>query len=244
MITTTIGLVLAIASASGGQTEARGGAAPCDTPATTVAEARTMDSTRQQPAATFDVTRFDSATAVSLRSLLDAAAARGLPTAPLVNKALEGSARRASSSKILEVVRSYVASMAEARDLLGVESTATEVYAGADALRAGVDPRVLVALRETRPPGSADIALMVITDIVKRGVPSMTARDAVNSIARMPRSDDVLLGLQQTVAKNALRGPTMAVDALTRYVRSTVSGSNSPSAPAAVDRKPIRPPTP
>jgi hypothetical protein len=62
------------------------------------------------------------------------------------------------------------------------------------------------------------------------------------TIARMPRSDDALLGLQATVAKNALRGPGMAVDALNRYVRTTMPGNGGP--PVTLDRKPIRPPSP
>ena len=36
----------------------------------------------------------------------------------------------------------------------------------------------------------------------------------------------------------------LAVDALNRYLRGTVSGGNPPSAPATTDRKPIRPPSP
>jgi len=110
-------------------------------------------------------------------------------------------------------------------------------------LRSGIDPKVLVAIRATRPAGTAVMPLMVLTDIVRRGVPMATARDAVTSIARMPRSDDALLGLQVTVARNSVRGPGMAVDALNRYLRGTVQGSNPPSAPATGDRKPIRPPS-
>ena len=85
-------------------------------------------------------------------------------------------------------------------------------------------------------------ALVVLTDVVKRGVPAATAREAVSAIARMPKSDDALLGLQSTVAKNSQRGPGMALDALNRYVRGTVSGAVSPSTPATSDRKPVRPP--
>jgi hypothetical protein len=85
---------------------------------------------------------------------------------------------------------------------------------------------------------------MVLTDIVQRGIPSIPARDAVTSIARMPSSDDALRGLRETVAKNSVRGPGMAVDAMNRYVKGTVSGAIPTSAPATPDRKPIRPPSP
>ncbi len=192
----------------------------------------------------FDASRFDSVTAFALRSLLDNAAARGLPTGPLVSRALEGAARRASSDHILKVVRDHAAALADARDALGVESRVNELDAGAMAIRSGIPRAALRAIRLSRPGGSVEMPLTVLTDIVQRGVPSATAQDAVNSISRMPGSDEALQGLQITVAKNAIRGPGMAVDALNRYVRSTVHIFASPSTPATGDRKPIRPPAP
>ena len=203
---------------------------------------RIGDCVRQQ--IHFDAARFDSVTAYALRSLLDSAAERGLPTAPLINRALEGAARKAGGPKILLVVRQYVVALESAREMLGTESSVAELEAGASALRAGIDARMLTAIRASRAVGAAVTPLVVMTDIVARGVPAATARDAVTAIARMPRSDEALLGLQVTVAKNSVRGPGMAVDAIQRYLRGTVPGSNSSSAPATVDRKPIRPPSP
>jgi len=202
---------------------------------------RVGDCVRQQ--IQFDAARFDSVTAFALRSILDSAAERGLPTAPLINRALEGSARKVGGVRILKAVREFATALELAREALGAESTVAELEVGADALRAGVDARMLTAIRAARPSSSAVTALVVLTDIVSRGVPAVTARDAVTAIARMPRSDDALLGLQVMVAKNAVRGPGMAVDALRRYLRGTVPGSDPPSAPATVDRKPIRPPS-
>ena len=195
-----------------------------------------------RPRPQLDASRFDSITGYALRDLIDSAAARGLPTGPLINLALEGSARRANSTLILKVVRAHALAMSEARDLLGAESTSEELDTGASALRAGIEGQVLSSVRASRPRGGAVTPLLVLTDIVRRGVPSVAARDAVMTIARMPRSDDALLGLQATVAKNALRGPGMAVDALNRYVRTTIPGSGG--SPATLDRKPIRPPSP
>jgi len=189
----------------------------------------------RDPQGQFDAARFDTLTANALRVLLDDAAAKGLPTAPLINRALEGAARRVGGQRILSVVRAHAAALAEG-------STVAELDAGATALRAGIDAKTLGVVRSTRPAGTAVTALVVLTDVVKRGVPASTAREAVTAIARIPRSDDALLGLQATVAKNSQRGPGMALDALNRYVRGTVSGAVSPSTPATSDRKPVRPP--
>ncbi len=199
---------------------------------------------KAQPELAFDTTRFDSLTALSLRSLLEIAVENGLPTRPLINLALQGAARRASGAKILEVVREHTSALSHARDALGASTPANELDAGASALRAGLDTRTLAAVRATRPVGTAEVPLVVLTDIYKRGVPQSAARDAVTSIARMPGSDDALRGLQSTVAKNAVRGPGMAMDALNRYLKGTLSGAPPSTAPATTDRKPIRPPTP
>ena len=196
----------------------------------------------RDPQGQFDAARFDTLTANALRQLLDDAAAKGLPTAPLINRALEGAARRVGGARILSVVRAHAVALADAKLALGEGSTVAELDAGATALRAGIDAKTLAMVRSTRPAGSAVTALVVITDVVKRGVPTSTAREAVTTIARIPRSDDALLGLQSTVAKSAQRGPGMALEALNRYVRGTVTGAVSPSTPATSDRKPVRPP--
>jgi hypothetical protein len=192
----------------------------------------------------FDATRFDSLTASQLGAIFDSAAARGLPTKPLINLSYEGAGRRVAGSKIVSVVRTHAAAMSDAREALGAASTAGELTAGASALRSGVDTRTLVAVRASRPTGSVEVPLVVLTDIVSRGVPSATARDAVSILARLPKSDDALMGLQLTVAKNSVRGPGMAVDALNRYVKGTVSGSAPPSTPVTPGRTPTRPPPP
>ncbi len=197
-----------------------------------------------QQAPQLDASRFDSLTLLSLRAQLDLAIENGLPTGPLINRALEGAARRASGAKILQVVRDHMAAMAHARDVLGAKSTADELDAGASALRAGIDMRTLASIRDTRATGAAVIPLTVLTDIVGRGVPEPTARDAVAAIAKMPSSDEALRGLQSTVAKNYVRGPGMAVDALNRYLKGTISGANPLAAPVSPDRKPNRPPPP
>lgn len=202
----------------------------------------TSQSASQQPQIQFDAARFDSITAVSLRALLMEAVEQGLPTGPLINRALEGAARKVHGSRILQVVRDHATAMMQARDALGENATAAELDAGASALRAGLDNKALAAVRATRPVGTAVVPLTVLADIVQRGVPSNTAQDAVTSISRMPSSDEALRGLQVTVAKNAIRGPGMAVDALNRYLKGTVPRANPPSAPATSDRKPIRPP--
>lgn len=192
----------------------------------------------------FDASRFDTLTASVLRGIFEEAADRGIPTRPLILRALEGSARKVPGGRIIRAVRDLSDALATAKFALGDGTTPEELDPAAAAIRAGIDPRIVASVRTTRPPGTAVTALVVLTDLVARGVPPVTAREAVSTIARTPRSDDALLGLAATVAKNAQRGPGMAIDALNRYVRGTGLGSPSTSTPATPEKKPVRPPDP
>lgn len=190
-----------------------------------------VEDTILRPAQQFDVTKFDSVTAVSLRAILDTAAARGLPTAPLINRALEGAARRIVGSRILIVVRAHAAAMEDARRILGIRASSSEIDACANAMRAGVDGGTLSLLRRARTGNTIIKPCVVLTDMFERGVPFATANDAVVTLARLSRSDDMLDTLQALVAKNATRGgPTMAVEAIQRYLREVAPAiSRSPS---------------
>jgi hypothetical protein len=198
----------------------------------------------QPGAVRLDPTRFDSVTAVALRGVLDSAAAQGLPVAPLVNRAYEGAARRVGGARLLTVVRAHWVALGDAREALGDGSTVAELDAGATALRAGIDPRALQAVRTARPPGEGVTALVVLTDLVRRGVPTATAREAVTTLARLPGADDALLGLQGVVARGASQNPDMAVQALQRYIQRTVPVSRAPAGGGPAMRPPTRPPPP
>jgi hypothetical protein len=76
-------------------------------------------------------------------------------------------------------------------------------------------------------------------------VPLAAARDAVTTLAPLARGDDLLLGLQETVARGAIRGGSgMAVDAMQRYVKGAVPGAaRPPQAPPPPVRRPPDPPS-
>ena len=197
-----------------------------------------VDSQEAQPGR-FDAARFDSATAITLRSILDTAAAHGIPTAALISLAYQGSAMHSPSAKIVSAVRSQYVAMVDARAALGDGATDSELSSGAEALRHGVDGKALVAIRSTRPSmGSAVTALVVLNDLLDRGIPNGKARDAVTSLARVSKGDDKLNTLQQLVAKNSERGPGMAQDALDRYVRVNAPGGNPPAGSKPITRPP------
>jgi hypothetical protein len=202
-----------------------------------------VTATTKRSPVVFDADRFDSLTASALRGLFDDALELGLPVRPLVNRALEGAARRVPSERIVRVVREHAAALHQAKRALGDPSREDELEAAAIALRAGLNEDAVESMRASRGRESVVVPLVVLTDLVRRGVPMANAQTAVARLARVPRSDDLLLGLQATVAKNAQRGPGMALDALNRYVQST-GATPAAVAPISPDRKPVRPPEP
>src|SRR5690349_4244408 len=78
-----------------------------------------------------------------VRAAIDTARAHGLPTEPLVQKALEGASRGADATRIVRAVTALADRMNAARTALGRESSETELVAAAGALNLGVPDAML-----------------------------------------------------------------------------------------------------
>jgi hypothetical protein len=170
-------------------------------------------------------TTWDPVVRRQVQALLDSASAQGLPVAPLTNRVLEAKARHTLPERLLEVLRAHADSMRATRTLLP-GATPTEIDAGATALRSGVSRASLRRVRDARTAGQGAVAMLVLADLVRRGVAAPEAERAVLTLAR--RQDDaVLMELQQTFAREP-EAPTPA--ALDRIVRKLER------------RAPVRPP--
>lgn len=132
------------------------------------------------------------------RPIIDSAVQAGLPRGPLVEKALEGSAKGASAEAIAGAVRALAGALASAREALGT-ATADELNAGAVALRLGARPEDLARLRAARRRDLV-VPLGVLSDLVARGVPPDTAARVVVALAS--RADDEYLAFRQRVDRD------------------------------------------
>jgi len=143
--------------------------------------------------------------------ILDSARAAGLPTDPLIDRALEGTSKGASSALIASVLRRVAAELGRARDALGSGADAAELAAAADALRAGATPGVLVRLRDGLAGRRLTVPLGVTADLIARGVPADTAAALLIARARSAR-DAELLAFERSVARDIALGaaPTTA----------------------------------
>ena len=151
-----------------------------------------------------------------VRAIIDSARTRGLPVEPLVSMALEGASRGAPAARIATAVSSLAGRLDAARGALGSEATETELVAAAGAIRVGVPAAMLRDLRRSQPDRSVALPLVVLADIVQRGVPVDTASSVIMSLsrARMPESE--FHSLRQAVVQDIGSGANPAAAASTR----------------------------
>ncbi len=154
------------------------------------------------------------AAAGRLDRILSAAAARGLPTAPLIDKTLEGEAKQAPPERILVVVEQLAANLGRARDLLaaGTSPAPEDVTAAADALRRGVSPRAVRALRTGRPLRTFALPVETLADLHEVGVPDDQAVALLEAWAARSGKDADLRDLPGAVER-LIRSGTLPAQA-------------------------------
>jgi hypothetical protein len=143
--------------------------------------------------------RLDTATAASVQQVVDSARSAGLPTEPLVQKALEGGTLGASGERIIAAVEALHGQLGRARDALGGNASDAELTAAAGALRAGLPPVALRRLQSLRSGRPLVVPIAVLTDLVAEGVPAEQATRSVLDLARDGRPDDEFVALRRQV---------------------------------------------
>jgi hypothetical protein len=163
-------------------------------------------------------TRLDSATAAQVTRLVDSVRVAGLPADPLIGVALEGATRRASAERIVGAVREYAAALGSARQALGERAQSDEIVSGAGVIVAGVTPTAVESIRAARPTGLLTVPLVVLADLVARGVPADSAAATVADALRNGARDDELSEFRRRVERDILAGakPTTAMSIRTR----------------------------
>ncbi len=178
---------------------------------------------------------------ITIDAILDSARAEGLPTEPLVDRALEGASKGAAADRILAAVQRLWGELQTARISLGLGSSAPEIVAGASALRAGADPDDLIRLRELRTRQSLTVASATLADLVAVGVPVDTAVAAVIALAegaddadylafRRNVERDIALGASPVTALGVRLGAA-AADALSNVDQGSPQGPRRPRKP-------------
>lgn len=161
--------------------------------------------------------RLDPATAGRVTALLDSARAQGLPTEPLVQKALEGESKGAPSPRIVAAVEALLTGLGQARLSLGERASDDELVAGALWLRAGGAAGELARLRAGAPSRSLAVPLVVSADLVARGWPIREAFADVERLLEAGVTDRDFLSLRSQVDRAVMNGESVS-DAVRREV--------------------------
>ena len=151
--------------------------------------------------------RLDAATATQVQQVVDSARQAGLPSEPLVQKALEGATLGANDDRIVAAVQTLHGQLRRAREALGGGAGEAELTAAAGALRAGLEPSALRRLQSLRPDQPLVVPIAVLTDLVAEGVPPSDATRSVLDLARDGRPDAEFVALRRQVRGGAGADP-------------------------------------
>jgi hypothetical protein len=160
--------------------------------------------------------RLDKPTYVAVNAIVDSARVANLPTAPLVDKALEGAAKGSDGPKIVSAVHLLSVRMAASRRALGSSATGDEIKAAATALGAGMSPHDLARVRAASGKRSVTMPLAAAIDLIGRDVPVATATSLVIQLERSGVKDADLALFQRNVRADIDRGADPTVAATTR----------------------------
>ncbi len=193
--------------------------------------------------------RIPSAAIPAVDSLIQSAAQQGLPTEPLIQKALEGGAKHVAVSRIVVAVQLSLGQLRDARDLLlraGDQPPVlpAELTTVAWALRRGLPAplieRVVAALG--RPPRAA--AMHAVADLVAHQFDPDSAADLIIAAVQqgVPRERllDVATAALQQVQRGHSRTEALAMvrrqlpnlPASSKPARGSVAGARRPATPA------------
>ncbi|PYP46285.1 MAG: hypothetical protein DMD42_04425 [Gemmatimonadetes bacterium] len=193
--------------------------------------------------------RIPSAAIPAVDSLIQLAEQEGLPTEPLVQKALEGGAKHVAESRIVAAVQLSLGQLRDARDLLvragdqppvvPAELT-TVAWALRRGLPAAVIERVVVALGP--PPRAA--AMHAVADLVAHQFDPDSAADLIIEAVQQGVLRERLLDVSTAALHQVQRGHTRAealaivrrqlpnLPAPSKPTRGNVAGARRPATPA------------
>ncbi|HJU75598.1 MAG TPA: hypothetical protein VJ717_17775 [Gemmatimonadaceae bacterium] len=191
----------------------------------------------QQPSPNERLTgRLDEDTRAQVVALVDSLRREELPVEPLIDRALEGAAKRADGALIVRVVRGYAGHLRVARSVLGKASSDREIIAGANALKAGLKSEELSRVRAAREGVKYAVAFDVLTGLKNRNVPNDTAVRVIGSLVKLAANDQQYVTLLDQVDRAIADGAPPAVAASTQGItveRAILANANNSNAPGA-----------
>ena len=179
------------------------------------------------------LSRLDPNTRFVVEVIIDSARVAGVPTRPLLLKALQGAAYHADNKHIIAAVRSVFHAELDVRVALGSALNESEWAAAVSALQSGVPLEALAKFRGERSGKPLTRALVVLTDLIQRGVPIPEASSAIMQLWQRGAGDGDFYGLWKNVEQDILSGqnPGTALEQRMREIPARVTpGTKIPPA--------------
>lgn len=182
--------------------------------------------------------QYGAEVADQVREIVRSTENAGGPGRPVLDKALEGTAKGVPTDRLLPVLGQLSERLVRVRSLLGDRASTGSVVAGANALQQGVPGEALRAVG--RRTEDAAIPLVVLGELSASGVPVDHARGLVEEALDRGQQGQRLLNLSAAVGQLISRGrpPEQALNA----VREAVQQGRPPSSVPGVGNLPDGPP--
>lgn len=123
---------------------------------------------------------------------------------------------------MLRAVANLAAALQASRAALGHDRSVDELTAGAAALQNGADPAQLTRLVRAAGSHPVTMPLVVLTDLLGRGVPADTLVTMLASATHRGVSDQDLLRLRETISRDIATG-VLPLDAATARLTTVVA---------------------
>ena len=179
--------------------------------------------------------RIDARTRGAVALIVDSTRAAGLPVEPLIDKALEGAMKGAAPARIIGAVSALARRLGAAQAALGPGAPEGDLVAAAGALSLGISRETLVRLRDASADASVATPLVVLSDLVARGVPPDTASAALIALATRGATAEAYLALRGDVARAIAAGAPPAVATTVRASGGLVSSPAITLRPSAMN---------
>ncbi len=167
--------------------------------------------------------RLDAVTVRAVDQLTDSARRIGLPTEPLIQKALEGQTKGATGDRIAAAVAALLGDLARARRGLGGGASAEELQAGVLWLRSGGSEAHLAQVHRSAGGRGVAVPVAVAAELLGKGWPPDEATDALGRLFSARLSDAGFLSLRDQVAAAVRDGAGVLPTVRAEVTRLTVN---------------------
>ncbi len=167
--------------------------------------------------------RLDAVTVRAVDQLTDSARRIGLPTEPLIQKALEGQTKGATGDRIAAAVAALLGDLARARRGLGAGASAEELQAGVLWLRSGGNEAHLAQVHRSAGGRGVAVPVAVAAELLGKGWPPDEATDALGRLFSARLSDAGFLSLRDQVAAAVRDGAGVLPTVRAEVTRLTVN---------------------